>query len=296
LKKGSSKNKNKMNHTDLVGIIGKVEDLPTLPRTFIRITELVNNPKSSARDLAKVVTDDQVLTVRLLKLVNSSFYGFPQKISTVTGAIVLLGFDAMRNLLLTTSIFDIFSNKDKKDQVKLERLWDHSLGCAVGAKVIGNYLRYDKIEELFVSGLLHDIGKIVEMLFLPDAFAKVLSIVEYKNILMVAAENNIFGYNHAEVGKLLTERWQLPPKLSNIIACHHQPKLAGSVSQEASIVHLADILCRALDMGSGWDEKIPPLNKDAWEALQLELGTIEPIMEEMEREFKDINQFIAYSP
>jgi HD-like signal output (HDOD) protein len=93
-------------------IISRIEDLPTLPSTVLKITELINNPKSSARDIARVVTDDQVLTARLLKLVNSSFYGFPQRISTVTGAIVLLGFDAIRNLLMTTSIFDLFLTRD----------------------------------------------------------------------------------------------------------------------------------------------------------------------------------------
>ncbi|MEJ2286631.1 MAG: HDOD domain-containing protein [Desulfobacterales bacterium] len=144
-----------MSISDPQKIIDKIDDLPTLPRTVLKITELVNDPKSSARDLARVITDDQVLTARLLKLVNSSFYGFPQRISTVTAAIVLLGFDAIRNLLLTTSVFDLFANRNRQKKQVQERFWDHSLGCAVGAKVIGNYLRHDKVEELFVSGLLH---------------------------------------------------------------------------------------------------------------------------------------------
>lgn len=286
----------KMNNkklTDLTRIIRRVEDLPTLPRIVLKITELVNNPKSSAKDLARVVTDDQVLTARLLKFVNSSFYAFPQNISTVTDAIVLLGFDAIRNLLLTTSMFDLFSNKNKENELKRERMWDHSLGCAVAAKVIGDHMRYDNPEELFVSGLLHDIGKIVEMLFLPDDFARVVSMVENKNILMLAAEDHVLGYTHADVGRLLAERWNLPSKLVNVIAYHHQPGLAGRFSQEAAIVHLADILCRAMNMGSGGDNKIPPLDKNAWETIQLKLSAIEPIMKETENQFRDISSSIG---
>jgi len=285
-----------MRSTDLRKIIGRINDLPTLPRTILRITELVNNPKSSAKDLAQVITDDQVLTARLLRLVNSSFYGFPQRISTVTGAIVLLGFDAIRNLLLTTSIFDLFSEQDKKDEFDREKLWDHSLGCAIGAKAMGRYIGYENIEELFVSGLLHDIGKIVEIHFLQKDFVRVAFMVKERNILMVAAEKNILGYTHTEVGKLLAEKWNLPPKLINIIAHHHQPDLAGRFSQEAAIVHLADILCRAMNMGSGGDDKIPPLNKSGWETLQLKLSDIEPLMEEMEREFEDMSLFFTPSP
>ncbi len=279
--------------TDLTRIIRRVEDLPTLPRIVLKITELVNNPKTSARDLAGVITDDQVLTARLLKFVNSSFYGFPQNISTATDAIVLLGFDAIRNLLLTTSMFDLFSNKNKETELKREKMWDHSLGCAVAAKVIGDYVRYDNPEELFVSGLLHDIGKIVEMLFLPDDFAGVVSMVENKNILMLAAEDHVLGYTHADVGRLLAERWNLPSKLVTVIACHHQPGLAGRFSQEAAIVHLADILCRAMNIGSGGDNKIPPLDKNAWETIQLKLSAIEPIMQEIENQFGDISSSIG---
>lgn len=282
-----------MEQAKLNRIIRKIEDLPTLPRTVLRITELVNNPRTSAQDLAGVVVDDQVLTARLLRLVNSSFYGFPRKVSTVTGAIVLLGFDAIRNLLLTTSILELFSNKKRKTGFNREKLWDHSIGCAVGAKIIGSYLKYERIEELFVSGLLHDIGKIVEMLFLPKDFAQIVSIVEQENILLFSAEERILGYTHADIGRLLAQRWSLPAKIEAVIANHHQPDAADGFMLEAAIIHLADILCRALDIGSGGDHRIPPLNKSAWEVLELNISVIEPIMHEIETEFDSINLSIT---
>jgi HD-like signal output (HDOD) protein len=272
-----------MNPPDLDRIISRVDDLPTLPRTVLRITELVNDPKSSARDLARVITDDQV-------------YGFPQRISTITAAIVLLGFDAIRNLLLTTSVFDLFSNRRKTSLIRQEQFWDHSLGCAVGAKVIGNYLRYDKVEELFVSGLLHDIGKIVEMIFLQKAFKEINHLVKDQNILMIAAEEKILGYSHPLVGKLLAEKWNLPPKLISVILHHHQPSEAGRFVLEAAIVHLADILCRSLNIGYGGDNKMPALDKTAWDSLRINLPAIESMLAEINKEFDEISLFITYAP
>lgn len=240
-----------MESLHLQRVIGKIHDLPTLPRAVLKISELVNNPASSARDLATVITDDQVLTARLLKLVNSSFYAFPQRISTVTGAIVLLGFDAIRNLLLTTSVFDFFSNGHVKEKQMGEKLWDHSLSCAVGAKIIGVHIRYEKIEELFVAGLLHDIGKIVEMIYFPKHFAKVMEQVETARETILEAEFKIMEFDHATLGKLLAEKWNLPDKLVHVIANHHQPDKAGPNKMEAAVIHVADIMSRALLHGSG---------------------------------------------
>jgi len=282
-----------MGEADLRRIIGRVEDLPTLPRTVLRITELVNDPRASAKDLSIIITDDQVLTARLLKLVNSSFYGFPQRVSTVTGAIVLLGFDAIRNLLLTTSVLDLFPARSAQVRRNQEQLWDHSLACAIGAKTIGNFLRYDKLEELFVAGLLHDIGKIVEMMFLPDEFARITERVRAEGVLISSAEQDLLGCTHADIGRLLAERWNLPAKLVGVIARHHTPAAAEAVAMEASIVHLADIFARALDLGSGGDDKVPPLNKAAWELLKLKTGAVDAIMTSMLTEFDDIRSFLS---
>jgi putative nucleotidyltransferase with HDIG domain len=277
---------------DLKRLIAQVEDLPTLPRTVLRITELVNDPRTSARDLSRIITDDQVLTARLLKLVNSSFYGFPQRISTVTGAVVLIGFDAIRSLLLTTSVFDLFPTRTPRDRRYQESLWDHSLGCAIGAKIIGDTLRHEKLEELFVAGLLHDIGKIVEMTVFPELFSRIINRAAEGGLLMSAAEAEVLSFTHADIGRLLAERWNLPAKLVSIIAFHHVPMNAGGFAAEAAIVQLADILARALGLGSGGDDKIPPMDSGSWSCLRLDTASLDSIMGAMLDEFEDIRSFL----
>jgi len=281
-----------MAEADIERLIAKVEDLPTLPRTVLRITERVNDPRASAKDLSRIITDDQVLTARLLKLVNSSFYGFPQRVSTVTSAIVLIGFDAIRNLLLTTSVFDLFPSPTVKGRRDQEMLWDHSLGCAIGAKVIGAAMRHEKLEELFVAGLLHDIGKIVEMTLLPRDFALIVTRVREGRTLIATAEREILGCTHADIGRLLAARWNLPAKLMSLIALHHTPLAAGGWALEASIIHLADILARSLSLGSGGDDKVPSLDPSAWELLKLKTASLDAIMAVMLGEFEDISSFL----
>jgi putative nucleotidyltransferase with HDIG domain len=276
----------------LKSIVDRIQDLPTLPRTVFRITEVINNPQSSARDLSAVITDDQVLTARLLRLVNSSFYGFPVRIATVTAAIVLLGFDAIRHLLLTTSVFDLFAAPDRQQQAVCEALWDHSLGCAVAAKNIGSFVRHEKVEELFVCGLLHDIGKIVEMTHMKEAYARVTALTAERNLSMAEAEEAVLGYTHTQIGHFLAERWNLPETVAAVILHHHAPEAAGAYGQEAAIVHLADVLCRALDFGSGGDPRVPRLDQAAWAMLALDKDQLAPLMYAIEREYQDVRAFI----
>jgi putative nucleotidyltransferase with HDIG domain len=281
-----------MAEADLRRFVAKIEDLPTLPRTVLRISEFINDPRASAKDLSRIITDDQVLTARLLKLVNSSFYGFRRRIATVTEAILLVGFDAIRNLLLTTSVFELFPSRTAHLRRSQELFWDHSLGCAVGAKAIGTALRHEKLEELFVAGLLHDIGKIVELAMFPAEFEQIAAAVSARRLLIATAEMEILGFTHADVGRLLAERWNLPAKLTSVIARHHAPPGDGPYRVETAIIHIADIFARGLDLGTGGDDRIPPLDPGAWRLLGLSAASLDSIMASVLADFEDISSFL----
>lgn len=277
------------NPSRLETVVRNIDDLPTLPRTVLKITERINNPKSSARDLANVITDDQVLTARLLKLVNSSFYGFPHRITTVTGAIVLLGFDAIRNLLLSTSVFELFTGRKKDLQTQREALWDHSLGTAVTAKAIGRRIGSDRIEEIFVCGLLHDIGKIVQMLYMQEHYHELIGAAHDSGIPFIQAEERWAAWTHADVGKLLATRWNLPPVVVETIKNHHHPLSDNQFPIESGVVHAADMISHALCFGKEHREKVPALCLKTWDRLGLPLQDIEPIMCEAETDFHDMS-------
>jgi putative nucleotidyltransferase with HDIG domain len=263
----------------------KIKDLPTLPPVLVKLIGLINDPKSSSKELGKLVSVDQSQTARLLKVVNSPLYGFPRKISSVTEAITILGFDAVKNLALSISVFDIFGDSYGTKGFDRKKFWEHSIGCAAAGKVLAKYIGYPEQEELFVAGLLHDIGKVVLDNSFHKMFQQIIDLVQEKDILIRDAEREVLGFTHAPVGQELMKRWNLPSRLAEVIAYHHQPIKSRRFAKEAAVIHVADILCRALDLGSGGDNKIPEIDEKAWKKLKLKLGSLKSILRETEQEF-----------
>jgi len=236
--------------------VERLEGLPTLPSVASKLISMTQSLKTSATEVGELISKDQALTTRVLKLVNSAYYGFPKQITTVNHAVVILGFSRVKNIVLAASVFGIKSGKGPQ-RFDAVAFWRHCLGTAVCARTLSKELHRGEQEEAFVCGLLHDIGKVVLAQVSPGEYDQALELAEQKSCLIRDAEMEVFGLDHAEVGSWLVERWKLPPGVQTAIQRHHSPRDTRKDRDTAFVVHLADIFARGLQVGSGGDPGIP---------------------------------------
>jgi len=272
-------------------LVSRIQELPTLPVVVGRVTQLVNSPDTSASDINEIISQDPALSAKILKLVNSAFYGFPRKISSITHAVVILGFNIIRNLALSTFAFDLFEARGVA--FDYQGLWIHSIGCGVTATCIGKHIKFLEPGDLFVGGLLHDIGKVMFAQYLPDPFSKAVNMVEQDSTLLLKdAETQVIGEHHAAMGAYLADRWSLPLHLVEIIGKHHAPETGEETAKPVAIVHLADILTRAMLIGTGGDQGIPEIHPHAIALLEMTEEDFGPIMDQAFVEIRKASAFL----
>ncbi|MCP4119369.1 MAG: HDOD domain-containing protein [Desulfobacteraceae bacterium] len=281
-----------MDRNELKEKLLKIGDLATLPVVAYNVMQLTQNPKSSAMDVGKAISQDPALTSKVLKIANSSFYGFPRKISTINNAIVLLGFSNIRNIVLSAGIIDAYKGEKSSDFFDRTEFWKHSLACGIASKIIASTVGLKNSEEAFIWGLLHDIGKIVMDTYIHQEFSQVSYLAKAKGMLLVDAEQKYLGFNHTTVGSLVAEKWNMPPALLKVIRYHHNPAQDYNSLRISSIVHLADILCRTLDLGSGGDDEMPVVNEKSWDLMNLDKRMIKKIFSEIEEEYESATAFL----
>ncbi len=251
-----------------------LKNLPTLPGMIDKISRAVESKRFSAADIGKLISRDQVLTAKVLKLANSAFFGFSRKVGSLTQALVLLGFDVVKGLILTSSVFDLMKNKG-------EDLWHHSMGVATAATIIAVQAGMPDAEEASLAGLLHDLGKVVIRVHMPDDSASINELVEVEGLALREAEYEVLGFNHTQVGQWLAESWKLPEELSEPIRWHHKPEGSRKAPQMTAAVHLADCLVRGFGYGDGGDPWVPPLDRLALKLLGLNSKKLEAIVDEL---------------
>ena len=252
----------------LDNLIRQVQDLPSLPIAVTRVMQLTNDPKAGLSDVAHALASDQGLAARVLKLANSAYYGSSRRIGTVSEAVVILGMRTTRNLTLATSCQDMLEREVQGYFLPRGALWRHSLACAAAAQNLARRAHFRGTEEAFVAGLLHDIGKVVMSAYLKAEFAQVLTRVAKGRLTFSDAEREVLGFDDAEVGARLLERWNLPSTLVTAVRYHHAPSQAPE-SLLAALVHVADTICLTLGIGLGVDGMAYTLDPNALAMLHL---------------------------
>jgi len=225
--------------------LAAVGDLATLPEVTIKIIEIVEDTKSTARDLHAVIKNDPALSVKVLKVVNSAFYGLPGQVASVDRAIILLGLSAVKNIAIAASIARLFKGKRISEQFTAADLWRHSLGVAVVARNIAKLSPHPVMpDEVFVAGLIHDIGTLVERQAFPDQFAEVINRCLTDGTSFLETERQVIGADHQAFGVGLTTKWKFPRHLRAAVGFHHNPEaLSVELRNMAMLIQMADILC-----------------------------------------------------
>ncbi len=270
-----------MERSDMRRVVEKITSLPTLPGIITRITHMLEHPNTTAADVGREIAKDQGLSAKVLQLVNPGFYGSPQPITTIPHAMVLLGFNVVKTLVLTTSVLDIMSQS-------MAGLWEPSLACARTCGIIAKRLDLADPEEVSVIGLLHDLGKVVMGQNLKEEFAQIVAMVRREDVLFYEAENRILGVTHASIGGWLLDKWQLPSQIVEPIAYHHAFLPSRSNAERTAVVHIADILVRAEGFGLGGDRKIPVISPDALGLLELSVEDLGEIMDAVNDQLSDV--------
>ncbi len=265
--------------------IQKVAQIATLPEVTTKIIQLVEDPKSTAKDLQDVIKYDVALSAKILKVVNSAFYGLPRQVGSVDRAIILLGLSTVKNIAVATSMVKLFAGKKMSSKFTSKDLWLHSLACGVFCKMISQMRGREGADEIFVAGLMHDLGLLVEKQVYPDKSASVLDEVSEKKRYICDVENEIFGANHQEFGAALSGKWKFPHIFQLATGYHHQPFNAAKQHLEiTATVHLADVLAYKKQLGL-YFENIK-FDSKVLDVLELTDKQLADVYESFEEKFK----------
>lgn len=266
--------------------------LISLPEVFIKVNEMVNDPASSAVDMGRVISQDPALTARLLKVANSPLYGFPSRIDSISRAITVIGMRGIRDLVLATESVRLFSRL-ATDFLDMDDFWRHSIYCAVLARQLAGRCNALHVEPFFIGGLLHDIGQLIILNKLPEMAREAHLRAKDNGLPLAEVEHEIMGFDHAQVGAELLQRWRLPANILQAVAFHHDPTRAESCPVNAAVVHIANHaasqrcpLAIRGDNHQTQERQMNAIDREIWELVGVEEEVLEVIVPEAELSFQ----------
>jgi len=260
-------------------IVARVGTLASLPNIYVQVDKAINHPASSTARIGAILSYDQALCARLLRIANSAFYGFSRRVENIEDAVRIIGTRQLQDLVLATVVLTQFKGIDAH-LVGMTSFWRHSLACSIAARAIARLRRETNLERFFVAGLLHDIGSLAMYQMLPERSQLALERHRDSDKALDETERAVFGCDHAAVGAALMTSWSLPPFLREAAAKHHSSTARGHTPATA-VVHLADLLVQTLDLGSNGEQRLSRVSPDIRECVGLQPGALASVADEV---------------
>lgn len=271
----------------------EVSHIATLPEITIKIIELVEDPDSTAGDLHKIISNDPALCARVLKVVNSAFYGLPGQIGSINRAIVLLGLNAVKNIAIAASLAKLFRGGRVCPQFSARDLWTHSIAVAATVKLLSDKLKMGLADEAFLAGLMHDIGIMVELQAFRTKLVEVFDFKDKNGCDFISAELNVIGADHQDFGRALCEKWKFPRSFAFVTGYHHKPMLLDPESRVlASLVYVADILAARQQYGYSDLNGNPDPDPSILQSLNLTPTLLDEVSKAIPEAFKVADQLL----
>ena len=268
---------------DLKAIASDVKELPTLPQVAVTLMDLLDDSNTGAPQINRVMARDPALASKILKLVNSAYYGLSNRVSSLNQAIVILGFKTVKSVALSASVMGLFKGPSENRRFDRARFWKHSIACACVARLVARKQKGIDPEAAFSGGLLHDIGKLVLDQYAPAELEAIVELAEKNKSSFLAAEREILSTDHAEIGRWVVEKWGLPQELVTAIAYHHDVEAAPEKTHVA-VIQFADFLAKLKDIAASGSYESPEISKEVWAMLAVDKSDLPELVNTINEE------------
>jgi HD-like signal output (HDOD) protein len=260
----------------VIDAIKKVSSIATLPEITAKIIATVEDPKSTPAHLHKIVAHDPALVTRILKVVNSAFYGLPGQIASIERAIVLLGLNAIKNIAVAASLGQLFRGVKLCEGFTAKDLWTHCIAVGITARYIAKQMKVPLADEAFLAGMIHDVGLLVSLQVMPEKLRKVCEAAKAPNANFCELERNEMGMDHQQLGAALCEQWKFPRSCQRVAGYHHRnTQLSDNNRHLVTIVHVADTLVATANHGFNLTAVHQKLDQDSLDTMGIEAMLVE---------------------
>lgn len=273
-------------------LVNDAAEVYSLPILYERLVQTINHPRSSVADITKIITEDAGLSSSILKLANSPMFGYHRNNDSISKAISIIGTQQLRDMALAIFVSGVFSDIPD-DLIDMTSFWQHSITCGTVARILATYRRDTNVERFFVAGILHDVGQLILCTRAPEVVRKMIVTSKTSGDPHFHLQRSQLGFDHGDVGGGLLKRWKIPAIITEPVTYHHAPERSRLYPLETSLIHVADVISHAMQVGFGGEHFVPSMDEKSWNRLDIPISMLANIIEQADTQLREVMAILS---